>query len=280
MDRSAEETIQRPSTERGGVFGTCQPLMRKIAWPIPRRQSSSRYLRRILGLVRMLIAVKERMGRPRRGASCNPNRIGHCRRPHPDYFARLEQTRRDLYTGVLSATAAFNRQFEADENWKDAVVDGWVRVHHSSPGLVEHAHGQYNTVFQLRYSRRPWVKSAIDQETVSGIPGYIWHAHWIYRGGKGINLRRFWRNIGYYHNTILMLCADTPSSIEVSFPAMDDPQTIADAIGECFHAVLRNIGFGSASEDFDGWRERHADIDPRVQVGTPWAMIDDSIQQW
>ena len=62
--------------------------------------------------------------------------------------------------------------------------------------------------------------------------------------------------------------------------AMDDPKTIADAIGECFHQVLRNIGFGSASEDFDRWRERHADIDPRVQVGTPWASIDDSILQW
>jgi hypothetical protein len=78
-----------------------------------------------------------------------------------------------------------------------------------------------------------------------------------------------------------MLCADSPNSIEVSFSAMDDPQTIADAIGRCFDAVIRNIGFGRMfTDDFQWqqWRERYAELDPRVQISTPWSSIDESMQ--
>jgi hypothetical protein len=60
-----------------------------------------------------------------------------------------------------------------------------------------------------------------------------------------------------------MLCADSPSSIEVSFSAMDDPKTIADAIGECFDAAIRSIGFGRAfDDDIEQWQERYAELDP------------------
>jgi hypothetical protein len=206
------------------------------------------------------------------------NRIGHCRRPHADDLARLEQTLRDLNGGAFLATSAFNRQFNADENWTDAVVDGWVRMHHNQAGLVAHADRQYETFFQLQYSHRPWAKSPIGQESISGIPGYIWHAYWLYRGNRAFSLSKFWRYIAAYHDTILMLCADTSSSIEVSFSAIDDPKTIADAIGDCFDAVVRSIGFGYAPNDFIEWQERYAEIDPRVQVATPWAIIERSMQ--
>jgi hypothetical protein len=209
------------------------------------------------------------------------NRIGHCRRPHPDDLARLEQTLRDLDGGAFIAMSAFNRQFHTGENWTDAVVDGWVRMHHNRAGLVEHADRQYETFFQLQWSCRPWTKSSIKQETISGVPGYIWHACWYFRGNRLFNLSGFWRNIEAYHDAILMLCADGPSSIEVSFSAMDDHKTIADAIGECFDAVIRNRGFGRAFNDdlqWQQWRERYAEIDPRVQIATVWSIIDKSMQ--
>jgi hypothetical protein len=68
------------------------------------------------------------------------NRIGHCRRPHSDDLGRLEQTLRDLNGGALAATSAFNRQWIANENWKDAVVDGWLRHQHATAvRLIKHA---------------------------------------------------------------------------------------------------------------------------------------------
>lgn len=209
------------------------------------------------------------------------NRIGHCRRPHADDLARLEQTLRDLNGGAFIATSAFNRQFYVEENWTDAVVDGWVRMHHKDAGrLVKHADLQYQTSFRLYYSHRPWAKSFIGQETISGVPGYIWHADWYFRGGRPFELRGFWRNIEAYHDVILMLCADSPYSIEVSFSAMDDPKTIADAIGKCFDAAIRNIGYARAGDDFQWqqWQERYAELDPRVQILTPWSSIDTSMQ--
>lgn len=210
------------------------------------------------------------------------NRISHCRRPHTDDLARLEQTLRDLNGGAFIATSTFNYQFYTDENWMDAVVDGWVRMHHKDAArLVEHADRQYETSFQLRYSRRPWTEPSIGQETISGIPGYIWHAHWVLRGNRVFDLSGFWRNIKAYHDTILMLCAD-PFSIEVSFSAMDDPETIADAIGWCFDAALRNTRYDRAIlddySDYTQWQERYAELDPRVQIATLWASIDESMQ--
>lgn len=206
------------------------------------------------------------------------NRIGHCRRPHADDLVRLEQTLRDLDGGAFIATSAFNRQWRADENWTDAVVDGWVSTHHNDAvRLVEHADRQYETTFELRYSRRPRCESSSGKQTISGVPGHVWHAFWYFRGGRSFDLRSFWRDVARYRDTILMVCADSPSSIDVSFSAMDDPKTIADAIGLCFDAALYCIGRGSASDDYTQWRERYAELDPRVQVVTPWSTIDESM---
>jgi hypothetical protein len=87
------------------------------------------------------------------------NRIGHCRRPHTDDLIRLEQTLRDLNGGAFRAISTFNNQWRADNNWTDAVADGWAREQHKDAvRLIKHAERQYDTVFELRYSRRPWVK--------------------------------------------------------------------------------------------------------------------------
>jgi len=206
------------------------------------------------------------------------NRIGHCRRPHADDLVRLEQTLRDLDGGAFLATSAFNRQWPADENWTDAVVDGWVRMEHDvASRLVKHAERQYETSFELRYSRRPWAEPSIGKQTINSVPGYIWHAFWYFRGGRPFDLRHFWRALEPYRDVILMVCADTPSSVEVSFSAMDDPKTIADTIGRCFDAALYSLGQGRASDDYMQWLQRYAELDPRVQIGTPWSSIDESM---
>lgn len=163
------------------------------------------------------------------------------------------------------------------------MVDGWVRLHHEiAVRLVKHADLQYETSFNLYWSYRPWAKSFLGQETISGIPGYVWHAWWYIRRGRPFELHGFWRDIRPYHDVILMLCTDSPSCIEMSFSAIDDPQIIADAIGRCFDAAIRNRAFGPALTDelqWQQWRERYAELDPRVQISTPWSSIEESMQR-
>jgi len=206
------------------------------------------------------------------------NRIGHCRRPHFDDLSRLEQALRDLNGGAFGATSAFNNQSKAKENWSDAVVDGWVRERHPTASrLIKHAERQYDTIFELRCSRRPWAKRVAPGQvpTISGIPGYVWHAFWYFRGGRDFHLDKFWRDIEIHREIMLLVCANGPSSISVSFAAMEDPTAVADAIGTCFDAALYNIGNGAGSDGYTEWQARYAELDPQVHVLSPWALAEE-----
>jgi hypothetical protein len=59
---------------------------------------------------------------------------------------------------------------------------------------------------------------------------------------------------------------------------MEDPKVIADVIGLCFDAALMRIGSGFATDDYMQWQERYAEVDPRVQVGTPWSSVDERMK--
>ena len=206
------------------------------------------------------------------------NRIGHCRRPHMDDLARLEQTLRDLETGAFTATSAFNCQRRVEETWDDAVVDGWVQQHHETAvRLIEHARNQYDTLFTLMYSKRPWTVSVGDKTSISGIPGYLWHASWHFRGGRPFDLATFWRDISPWHNLLVFVCADR-SSISISFSAKEDPEAVADAIGYCFDAALFSLGKGLRDSDFNAWKTCYADLDARVHISTAWSIVEESMR--
>lgn len=208
------------------------------------------------------------------------NRIGHCRRPHEDDLDRVEQTLRDLERGAFRALSAFNDRSRAEPAGSDAVTDGWGnrRLHPTAARLVDHAARQYDTSFRLLCSRRPWASPASPGQPISGVPGYIWHAVWYFRGGRPFDLRRFWSDLGSVQPEVLLVCADTASSLEVSFSAVDDPVAIADAIGTCFDAALGSLGHGTGtSEGHLEWCQRYADVDPRVHAGTLWASVDSSM---
>jgi hypothetical protein len=209
------------------------------------------------------------------------NRIGHCRRPHDDDLSRLEQTLRDMESGALVAVSSFNRQFNPRREWKDSVVGGWIRREHEDAfRLVEHAERQYKTGFELKWSRRPWsARPTSPDETISAIAGYVWHANWFFTGDPAFDIRRFWESsyLRTAKNSILFACVSIPpSSLEVSFPAVDDPNTIADAIGACFDAALMSLRIGNPMDiEYDRWREMGEGLDPRVQMGTAWSLIGD-----
>ena len=207
------------------------------------------------------------------------NRIGHCRRPHSDDLARLEQTLRDLEGGAFRAAAAFNRQFRTGPEWKDPVVEAWIQgTHETAQRLIQHAQRQYETSFDLNWSFRPWINHVSANGPVEGKAGYIWHAHWHMRA-RGLNLRRFWEDdqLDPWRDSILFLCATGPGAFEVSFAALEDPRAIADTIGACFDLALYHQARGDLPEDvYKRWGALHADMDPRVQTHSAWSIVDDS----
>lgn len=207
------------------------------------------------------------------------NRIGHCRRPHGDDLDRLEQTLRDLEGGAFLATSSFNDGSLADKKWTDGLIRDWVRKEHSSASLINHAERQYDTSFRLSISRRPCADSIRGgEEHLGGRPGYIWHACWYFRGGRFFDLSRFWRDLESCKESIMLVCADTPSSLEVTFSAMEDQKRVSDVIGRCFDAALTNLGRHDGEDDYAAWARSYSNIDPRVHAGTPWASIVPSME--
>jgi hypothetical protein len=208
------------------------------------------------------------------------NRIGHCRRPHVDDLSRLEQTLRDLEGGTIRAAAAFNRQSQVPKEWKDPLIEAWVGGQHpTAQRLIEHAERQHKTSFSLRCSRRPWVARAPATPPISGTRGYLWHANW-YMLDRGLNLRRFWESnaIDPWREAVLLVCATDSRSLKISFSALEDSGSVADAIGDMFDLVLGNQTSDLALVEFNRWNELNADLDPRVQTCSMWSIVDDETQ--
>lgn len=207
------------------------------------------------------------------------NRIGHCRRPHGDDLDRLEQTLRDLDPGAFLATSSFNDQSRPNKEWSDVLVKDWgCGEHPTADRLISHAESRYDTSFTLLLSRRPWAEPlALNEKHLGPRPGYVWHAVWYFRGGRSFDLSKFWRDLGRDRNLIMLVCADSASSLQVSFSALDDQKQISDIIGRSFDAALTNLNHWPCEDGYFEWGRRYENVDPRVHAATPWAGIDPSM---
>lgn len=219
------------------------------------------------------------------------NRIAHCRRPHHDDLGRVEQFLRDLERGAFRAVATYNRRFSPPDDVDDPIVDAWVRCRHEAAArLVRHAERQYDTSLLLQYSRRPWAIPGVENGSVSGQRGYLWHALFIMRGRHLSNPADLWTDswldIGRARDLFVHLEIDKPYMVEAVLPAIDDPGRVADAIGHCFDALLTGsrpgipttgeLDVDSADRERDQWASLAAHLDPRVQVHTVWTTLDET----
>jgi hypothetical protein len=211
------------------------------------------------------------------------NRIGHCRRPHPEDLSRVEQLLRDLERGAFRALSAFNLQDQLlTEHQADPLYNAWIAGEHETASrLTEHARRQYKTTFQLYWSRRPWCPSTAKASRITGQSGHVWHAKWFFRGDQDLDLRGFWKDVHSEGHSapILLVCSHSSSALDISFPAVEDPGIVADAIGFCFDAALDNIIRGRRDEnEREDWSNRNEDLDARVQAPGPWAVVERSME--
>ncbi len=182
------------------------------------------------------------------------HRNAHCRRPHADDLARIEQTLRDLESGTFKAVAAFNRRGWPDGDLDDPLVEKWVRRSHgTAQRLIDHAASNYGVDFELNFSHRTWAPDYQDGEPISGQAGYLWHALFVLHN-DGIDLKYLWNDTALRRPAIrerlVYLCADSPYALDVSFSAMDDPSAIADAIGNLFDAIVMGTRMAPAEFKF------------------------------
>jgi hypothetical protein len=204
------------------------------------------------------------------------HRVGHARRPHDDDLSRIEQTLRDLERGAFIAAFAYGDRHVPDaEESEDPVVRGWILGHHdTAQRLVEHAQRQYETNIRVSASRRPWVRASNGNP---GNPGVLWHVEFFMRG-RSLNLRQLWRDsyLDLIKPHLLFLESEAPSHVAFSFASIDDSNSIADAIGYAFDAVLSVGRNRDISEDeWYHWKRRSENLDYRIQVQSVWTLVSE-----
>jgi hypothetical protein len=207
------------------------------------------------------------------------NRNAHCRRPHGDDLARLEQTLRDLERGAWLFYGSY-LDVEPLYASRDPVGRAWIDGRHPTARVLlgnRHAERHYETRFWLGRTVRPWAQ-APDPKRTAGAAGVLWHARWSIAGHE-LNAAELWRGIQRHETSsrlLIHLLFDL-GSVVATFAAVDDPHEVADAIGEVFDSLLestRPFTDTSAEE----WAERSfrgAGALPRqVQVQGPFTTAE------
>lgn len=202
------------------------------------------------------------------------NRVSHCRRPHGDDLGRLRQLLRDLEHGARVFYGSASTEFEVPAG--DPMAKQWIKGRHPvAARLLDHAERRYDTRFRFRASRRPWASTGVRR--ISGAEGYLWHATWIL-GGRELKAEALWRSIARRRGTaerIVHLLMPSPFQAIATFAAVDPTETVADAIGAVFDAVLetsRVMEPGLKVED--GWVHAARELPAKVQTYSALALFD------
>jgi len=209
------------------------------------------------------------------------NRNAHCRRPHRDDLARIEQTLRDLEAGAWRFYSSY-LDTRAVHKSRDPVARAWLgRQHETAARLLDHAERQYDVRFRLGYSVRPWA-TAPDANAISGSEGVLWHARWVI-GGRDLNVAELWTEVARCPpvcELLVHLLVDM-GSVTATFAAVDDPANIADAIGDIFDDVLTTsrpsvlrVPIESPEEWANRWTRGAEHLPRRVQVNSPLTLVD------
>ena len=208
------------------------------------------------------------------------NRIGHLRRPHQDDINKLEQTLRDMERGTFKALAAYNRHLPVKYlNRRNAVVSAFAsdRID-GAPGLITHIENQYEMAVRLSYTLRPWVQLDGRRTLNPRTPGLLWNLG-VYGRQRKFNIRRLWAELSPVTRThVVHLLATNAGHFDVTFSGLDTARSIKLAIGNVLHAGLYALDRTEWNSSTDNYPlNAQFGLDSRVQINTPWALIDESM---
>jgi hypothetical protein len=207
------------------------------------------------------------------------NRNAHCRRPHEDDLARIEQRLRDLEKGAWHFYASYLKTCSPYES-RDPLARSWIAGEHETAVRLLGHERQDEVRFRLSYSVRPWATPP-NEDAICGSEGVLWHAHWTIPG-RILNIADLWTEIESEpaHRDRLIHLLFGPGRATATFAAVDDPVALADAIGHIFDQILmtRDHQHRFARTSTEEWTELWtggAERLPRsVQVDSPLTRID------
>ncbi|MEQ8834331.1 MAG: hypothetical protein RIB67_07775 [Miltoncostaeaceae bacterium] len=211
------------------------------------------------------------------------HRLGHCRRPHLDDLGRIEQTLRDIESGARVALDAYSSS-ELSAEATGELITGWCgRAHADARRLVHHAEHQYGIVFELRHSVRPWVdRSVLRVAAGEEVPGALWEARFHLTGAHyEVDARRFSGHgaVKALLDQTVFVVIESPWSLAITFPAVDSPAAVADAIGALFDALIdaTTLPHQRSWKPDAEWPPDTSGLDLRFQVGTALSVYDASM---
>lgn len=194
------------------------------------------------------------------------HRIAHCRRPHDDDVARIEQLLRDLEPGANRALRAYVDWREVNATLDDPVVKDWVGLRNDvAHRLVPHGAGNKGIHFTLMASRLPWAESA---GQITGTPGWFWVIHVVLDGGHMyIDDYLAQQAVQALLPMAAHIIEPWGTQIVVTIPGVGDPDHISKAIGGFFEAIF--VAKTPGDKDFavrHQWRRHALALDPRVDA--------------
>jgi hypothetical protein len=208
------------------------------------------------------------------------HRIGHCRHPHKDDIARVEQTLRDLEPGAWTAASTYNNTHSIPTALDDPVVEAWVRQGCAdAQRLVGHAERNYDTSLRLEYSLRPWAVSP-PLSAVSGQEGALWAVRFVLRGRRvhPVRLLMEWNEHSPMPEPIIHLLAEDPAHLLFTISALEEPEDVIDIIGRLFDIVLTcSTDWSDYTEDVLAWHAAMSKLDHRVQSDSRLVLVSDDV---
>lgn len=129
----------------------------------------------------------------------------------------------------------------------------------------------------LTWSKRPWAEPKAGK--VSGEVGLLWHVDWVL-GGRGLVPGEWWELVEpSVRELVVHALAAGPHGLTVTFAAVDDPRSVADAIGNCFDALLmtsRPVDFDEMidNDGHERWVRLGTQMPPRLQLGSVLSLFD------
>jgi len=192
------------------------------------------------------------------------NRMAHGRRPHRDDVLRIEQTLRDLESSARGTLQSYVTFADLDPSLDDPLVDAWLNGKHSQAHLVQHGSENKGIYFNLQYSVLPW---AVSRLPLSGTQGMFWSIQ-VVCVDRYLDIAAFSSDSAVTVSTpwIGHVLSPSPNLLLITFPMVDDPGEVADAIGRCFEAVFNSAKPGREPSERAWLDRRERSYDGRIDV--------------